>query len=238
MAFRSISENHTGITGKTLDVSPPSGIVDNDCLVAIFVLKYGGESRPTTITPPSGFTLIEGPFQVSNGATDGADCLVYLKTASSESGNYTFSTNTDVGGIGAVVIAYKGIDVNKGTSGLDVDGSTENIPVASTFDAPSVTTTARKDQQICLCFGFQDTDYIQIEMDAAEPADLTSRLAKIWGDGNGVGAIVIADKIAIAEGATAVQTFSYLDTKDKNATYTLALFNLGRANKKLVTPLI
>ncbi len=236
MAFRAVASAFDGGGAKptSIVVTKPTGVAENDGMVGLLILHHAGEALPT-VTPPAGWTLVE-TFQSNGGATSGGEYFLYTKSAgSSEPANYTWSIDSEVSGMGGVILAYTSIDINKGTDGFDVDASSSDISTADNFDAPSITTTAKRDQLICIFVGDQDTDYSQVELDASEPSGMTARIATL---SDTVCAVVIADVIASAEGATGVKNFTFLDTKSTPATASIALFNLGRASKKLVTPII
>ena len=100
--------NHSDV--NTLTVTAPTGITDDDVLVAIFTRT----GTTGTISLPAGFTEINSDTWRVNLA----QCVLGYKVASSESGDYVFTT-TDTGTqqVGAVIAVYRGVDT---ASPLDV----------------------------------------------------------------------------------------------------------------------
>jgi len=96
MAYRSISQNTT--QSSSLVVTPPSGIVDGDILIAWAV----SDAATGSISWPAGFTEMSGSPLRSTWSNQ--SLYVALKVASSESGNYTLTATGGaiVGGVLAV----------------------------------------------------------------------------------------------------------------------------------------
>jgi hypothetical protein len=80
-----ISSSELTFNGTTDDCTPPTGIQDDDMIVAFVIADNGAQ----TITPPSGFTKIDD-------INPGSACTMesYYKEASSESGDYTWSVGS------------------------------------------------------------------------------------------------------------------------------------------------
>ena len=84
--------------GTTITVSAPAGIQDGDVLVALGSAPNGGSA----VTPPSGFTVR------LYDATPDPTFYVFTKTASSESGNYTFTFAGNAGNKVFAILVYRG----------------------------------------------------------------------------------------------------------------------------------
>lgn len=241
MAFRSISEAHDAtVTPKptSLTITKPSGVVDGDVLIAVFVMRYAGSAAPSTITAPTGFTQRAGPVDCRGGPTDGLEVYFYTKIASSEPADYTWSISSGVEGLGGIVIAYSGVDDPLSQDGMDVIATISDEPtLGPTNEAPSVTTTAARDLQICFLLHDDVSDPTQQELDDCFPASLTKRLAIKWDTGIETGFAVVGDRFAGVAGATGVEIFSWDDRIPEPATATIALFNRSRSNKMAAPPL-
>ena len=102
VAYASISAT-TYATRTNTTVTAPSGITNGDLLIAgIAIFGSGGEAVDPT--PPSGFNPISGPtwpVQAVEGGNE-VESRLYTKTASGESGDYTF-THADASTQGWVV---------------------------------------------------------------------------------------------------------------------------------------
>lgn len=81
-----VSSDRNVDSSGDVTVTAPTGIQDGDLLVAVFSVDVGSG---VTDTPPSGFTEVLGDV----GPTSGQVTFLYQKTASSESGNYTFQSD-------------------------------------------------------------------------------------------------------------------------------------------------
>jgi hypothetical protein len=94
-SYVSTEHLHATTAHADLTLSAPSGIQDNDLLIAF----VGGAFNLPSITPPSGWTL--GDAQTD---TTGGDWLAwYYKIASSESGSYTWSFASRYAVVGAIM---------------------------------------------------------------------------------------------------------------------------------------
>lgn len=105
VAYRSSSfaANTAGSDAGSTVVTKPSGTASGDLLLAICCGFQGG----TSITPPSGFTRLDGPTDVSTGLR----CDIYYKNAGgSEPSTYTFAWSPGVGAISTVMIAISNPD--------------------------------------------------------------------------------------------------------------------------------
>lgn len=99
-------------------VSVPTGVANDDVLVACCFARHSSSSTPA-IDTPSGWTLV--------ATATGADGSVYWRTscfrkvASSESGSYTFEGTTNAYYV-ATVGAYRGIDTSAVVNVYSNDG--------------------------------------------------------------------------------------------------------------------
>lgn len=88
------TSNTTYASRTDTTVTAPSGIQDGDLLYAFIFTTSNGGTAPTP-TPPSGFTqLPSSPTSVTDEGSFNGKFWAYVKTASSESGDYTFSHST------------------------------------------------------------------------------------------------------------------------------------------------
>lgn len=93
MAFRSASTNNA--QGTSQQVTPPSGIVDGDILLAWAISDNGAG----TATFPSGFVHVAGS-PINMTSADACTFSVGIKVASGESGNYVItSANAIIAGV-------------------------------------------------------------------------------------------------------------------------------------------
>lgn len=103
MAFRSHSYNQAPST--SLSITPPSGIVDGDVLVAFGVVDSPSEA----ISLPDGFTALvvtSGTNSPLSMTHDGGRIAAGIKLASGESGNYTMTS--DGAGVAGGILCFSG----------------------------------------------------------------------------------------------------------------------------------
>jgi hypothetical protein len=126
MAITWVSSSNTTYASRTnTTVTAPSGITDDDVMIALLFMGRGTSGMPTP-TAPSGWTEIgSGSERVGSGGFYGI-LRAYIKVASGESGNYTWthSALSSQGWIGV----FRGVDTttpqdttattNRGTTGL------------------------------------------------------------------------------------------------------------------------
>lgn len=120
-SFVSASISRVTTAGNT--VTAPTGIQNGDLLVAVgFNVTIG-----LTITPPTGFNVIE-----LDGTADNT-IFIATKTASSESGNYTWTWSTAAPNSVAILVYRNATQVNTVSSA--------NRTTSATCTAPSITPT-------------------------------------------------------------------------------------------------
>ena len=124
-AFRSMSSIGYGSRTNTV-VTAPSGIVNGDILIlAVLIAGPSPETRPTP-TMPSGFTVIQGPAEVTDASDFGVKRVLAWKLASSESGSYTV---THAAASSQAVMVC-------------ISGASSSTPVSSDNSGTGTTTTA------------------------------------------------------------------------------------------------
>jgi hypothetical protein len=129
------SSTATTAGASSLTISPPTGLVDNNVMIAVFNVNI----ETTTITPPAGWTLIR---MINTPLT--ANASTYWKRASSESGSYTFNFSSSQRASGAIA-SFSGV----ATSGNPIDTENGQGNFSSvTAIAPSITTTGNNEAVI------------------------------------------------------------------------------------------
>jgi hypothetical protein len=137
ISFRSSSTASTA-GATSLTISPPSGLANNDVMIAII----NANVETTTITPPSGWTLIRSLN--NNNPPITANASIYYKRAASESGSYRFDISSSQRIVGAIS-AFSGVI----TSGNPVDVSSgQSNNSSATATAPSITTTRNNEMLV------------------------------------------------------------------------------------------
>ena len=201
-AFRSASSGGEA-TGTGITLTAPSGIVNNDILLA-FIYK---ENTADAITYPSGFTE---KTTVTQPATL-FKCYLAWKRASSESGDYTFSWASDVWRAGLIMAISGAI-----TSGdpFDVAPSTNAPALPSDSVVASGITTQTVDTLLVAFAG------IFSSFTWTPPSGMTERV-----DFNNVSAATVAQA---AIGASGDKTF----TASGSDVYTTMLAAIAGFNVK------
>jgi uncharacterized repeat protein (TIGR01451 family) len=130
IAFRAASSASMG--GRTLTIARPTSVQPNDVLIAAV---YWDHSRPNTITPPAGFSLIREDV----GASTQGVSLYYHVAGVGEPASYSWSAtlSSDIAG---QIAAYIGVDPSN-----PIDGSSGQTGTLTLATAPSVTTTTDGD---------------------------------------------------------------------------------------------
>lgn len=127
IAFRATSAVGTNASGTSLWLSRPSYVV-NDLFVAVFQTSI----EETTITPPTGWTLV---FRRDSLA--GLLAVYYRVATASESTSWQWTFNATLKAAGAI-LSYSGVSTS---NPIDVSAS-QTTSNSTTVTAPSVTTTA------------------------------------------------------------------------------------------------
>ena len=136
ISLRSHTSYGSGNNETSSTITAPSGI-QNDDILLLWVNSSSGTNQ--TITPPSGFTLID---RTDDGTAEAT--ASYWKRASSESGNYTVTVGTSAEQ-SMVMAAYSGCT----TLSTPVDVHNAQVNASGTScTAPSVTTTLDNDQLV------------------------------------------------------------------------------------------
>lgn len=115
-----------GLTGRTLDVPVPTGVQDDDLLIAVFHLTSG----TNTIVDPSGWTMFHSD-------TFGGQQRFYYRIANNEPATHTWGTDPVSGFMMVQMRAYRGVDTENPLNGSVTTNAASSInPII-----PSITTT-------------------------------------------------------------------------------------------------
>ncbi|HTP95049.1 MAG TPA: DUF6701 domain-containing protein, partial [Burkholderiales bacterium] len=128
--------------GRTLTIARPTTTATNDVMIASIAVRpaSGGLTENITVTPPSGWTLVD---RMDNTSTAGGaapnSLLVYWKaagSAGSDPGPYTWTLSSTSGAAGGIQ-SFSGVSTS---SPINAHAGA-NAANSSTFTAPSITTT-------------------------------------------------------------------------------------------------
>ncbi len=163
--------------GSRLALSRPATTGSRDVLIASVYARLAGSS---TITPPSGWTLIRRDSSAS-GYSSLTQALYYKVATSAEPSAYTWSVGSQASAAGAIM-DFKGIDT---TSPVD-SHSGAFTPRSTSFVAPSVTTTAKNDTVVGF-FSTNSTKTLRAPASMAEVFNVrwASRTWSLAGEGAG-----------------------------------------------------
>lgn len=118
-----VSSSLNRVVSTTNTVTAPSGIQNGDLLIAI---TYS--TTTAGITPPTGFT------QIYNEQTANPFTTVNIKTAASESGNYTFTASTSVTNTVVMLVYRKATYVNTvGSINRASSGTSTALSITPTY---------------------------------------------------------------------------------------------------------
>ncbi len=169
-----VSSSINRITATANTVTAPAGIQDGDLLVAVGFTDTAGQ----TITPPTGFNLL---YTDTTTTTN----FIATKTASSESGNYTFTFNASAKTSAAILVYRNATAVN--TIGVVAKAS------SATGTAASITPTYAG--VLCCAFASMSASTV-----STPPSGLTQRALSTGGT-PGVGIYDLSGQSAAATSA-------------------------------------
>jgi hypothetical protein len=130
ISFRGVSGLDTA--GSNLTISRPSGVLQNDVLIASI---YWDNSSAAGVTAPSGWTLIR-----QDGSTAFEEVALYVRVATaSEPTSYTWFASHGVGFTG-IIAAYTGVSTSS-----PIDAHAGQTGTTQNAAAPSVTTVGTND---------------------------------------------------------------------------------------------
>lgn len=136
IAFRSATEAGTGGAGTTQVINVPSGVVDDDFLLAV-IGTADGDTGSVSLNG-----VWQGPIvnnlNTGGGAPSPPGVSVYWRIASGEPGSYTI-TDTESSGIAGQILAFTGVDtttpIDVATTTATGDGANANPPSINYADA-------------------------------------------------------------------------------------------------------
>ncbi len=127
-AFRS-SASTGGASGNGITVTKPTGVVDNDILVAFLYIE-----SDDAITPPSGWT--QKVLAEQNGGGEAHRLYCYWKRAASDGANYSWNWASSAWNSGGIR-AYSGCPV----AGDPFDVTTSGVAGSASVTSPAVSLT-------------------------------------------------------------------------------------------------
>ena len=196
ITFRAASSSATATGGATsLTINKPTGVVDNDVMVAALEVSYD-----TAITAPAGWTLVRNDYQNDGAGVNEFRLAIYYKTASSEGASYTWTFGVSQRASGGIV-AYLGVNT---LTPVDVEAVQANASSVS-VTAPSITTTVGDTRLVFIgTVGYWDSTY-------TPPTGMTERVDVSVG--TDWGSITVADETRAAIGATGTRISTASATK-------------------------
>lgn len=203
IAYRSSSNANNGAT-TTLVVTKPSGVIDNDVMLA-FVYANDPNSAITTL---AGWTKIRELSATVGNYT--ANHSAYYKVASSEGASYTWAFPSGSTRASVVISAFTGVDTS---DVVDVENGQGNDDAAG-FVAPTITTTG--DNKM-LIYGTCRDDGV-VSNYSAMPSGMTQAI-----NVSSAGAQCIAYEAFATAGATGTRTATHSAGGKGNGSFLIAL---------------
>lgn len=140
VAFRDSATIANGSATTSLSVPMPVGTVVNDVMIALLAVRGGSA---TTITPPTGWTLINSTNTSVAGTMKSS---TYFKVATTtEAGPYIFTFTSNRAS--ASITSYSGVDT---ANPIDAQGTTNSAATNKTLTAPAITTTVANTMLVAL----------------------------------------------------------------------------------------
>jgi hypothetical protein len=172
----------TDLSGTTLAIVRPTGVVANDVLIA--ALYWDNAGRPT-ITAPIGWTLIR-----QDGSTADEEAALYYHVAgAAEPTSYTWRSTLSVGFTG-IIAAYAGVST---TTPIDVYAGQTGTTASAV--APSVTTTAGNEVVVTVWTAWNNN------VSFGAPIGMTLRRQYVAGD-----PLALGDRVVSVPGVSGTQT--------------------------------
>jgi hypothetical protein len=197
ITFRSVSALVKQVTTGTIVVTKPAGVVDGDVMITVHIKEGGGG---WTITPPAGWTLIQGPDSTTS---DGQELVAYKKVASSEGASYSWSHDANNRTL-SFAVAYSGVDNTTpiNINGVTIDSGANASPVS--VSSPAETTT----QNGCMLLHVAAGDPTNSGGSWTAPAGFTARVNDFdtGSPMDGFVPVLLADKIQSSAGSTGTLT--------------------------------
>jgi hypothetical protein len=187
-------------TAASVTVNKPTGVVDNDVMLA-FVSWWTG-----TLTPPAGWTQV-GTTESWAASGDTAKMAVYRKVASGEGASYTWTNSSSPNEIYVTIRAFYNVDT---TTPIDVFSQTSTTSQGTSVVGNSVTTTTTN--TMLLFFGSRMNN--GINGNPITPDGSMTEISDI-NAGSGWTRHFVDEQAVAASGATGTRTA----TSTGNATY-------------------
>lgn len=118
-------------TASSVTVNKPTGVVDNDVMIAMVAWWTG------TLTPPAGWTQI-GTTESWAASSDTAKMAMYYKVASSEGSSYTWTNSSSPNEIYVSIRAYTGVNTS---TPIDASSQTSTTTQGTSVVGNTITTT-------------------------------------------------------------------------------------------------
>lgn len=200
ITYRS-SSTATNAGATTLAITAPSGISDNDVMIAVICVNV----ETTAITAPSGWTLIR-----SLNTTFTARSSVYYKRASGESGSYTWTFDSSQRSTGAISVF---VGVKNYSSPINVESGQMTTGGTGNAVSPTVTTTVPNTMLV-----WSGADDSSLSATWTPPSGMTESA-----DSNSAQSCGMAYVIQSLPEATGTKTGVCTNTTDAKAAFIVAL---------------
>ena len=199
MAFRAASTAEDLIDGGNITITKPTGTVDNDLMVAHVYTAVLGATAPTTLTPPTGWTIVgtTGTITVLGGVYSIRYGTYYRVAGASEGANYTWTAN------GTLATAGQMVTYDNPNTSAPFDTSATGQFTADATPTASAITTAEANEMVMTVF-FSAGDGTAGTWTA--PSGMAERT-----DAN---ALTHDDVLQVAAGTTGTKTATYSLTGD------------------------
>jgi len=191
IAFRSKASGFDTDGGVT--VTKPSGVVDDDAMIALVWWR----SDTSTLTA-TGWTEVVNLADPDDPTATGMQISVLRKKASSEGASYDFSESSASVAIGVAIAAWSGVDT---TTMLDATGSVTNDTSELTSHVASAITTNTANTMVLALYAGNWGDNTW-----TFPSGMTERVDDSSGAGSHTGTLHIAEVLQASAGTTGTKT--------------------------------
>jgi hypothetical protein len=168
VAISYVSGSNTTYASRTnTTVTAPASIANNDVMLAWIITA--GASEAVNPTAPAGWTEIGTAIDVTDLASFNLEARCYIKVASSESGNYTW-THTSSSSQGSITV-YRGVDTTTPQDATSTANSGFATGVGNVSTATGLTTVTNGAWIVFLGFDWADSSN-----NLSPPTGMTERL--------------------------------------------------------------
>ncbi len=158
------SNNAVAGSGNTITVPSPSGVMQDDVLIAAVVFQADSDEQPGTLSTPTAWTLVR---QEAFGSNGGIGLATFTRTAiAAEPGTHAFVTSGGSKRFVVNILAYRDVD----TANPIADAQSQSAASSTSIVAPSL--SAPGCSMLVAAFAIRQATTIEPPVSMAEREDV------------------------------------------------------------------